>query len=171
MGKLDGKVAIVTGAGRGLGRAYARRLAGLGAKIAVIDINLKSFEEFDNTWDSIEDLVKARSADAYVAIENLLTDELKPWRVALVFSFGLLHGMGFAGVLKDVGLPRSQFLAALVSFNVGVEAGQLTVIAIALAAVSCWRRNRPVYRRLIVQPASLAIALLGLFWTLQRALG
>jgi hydrogenase/urease accessory protein HupE len=108
---------------------------------------------------------------AYVAIENLLTDELKPWRVALVFSFGLLHGMGFAGVLKDVGLPRSQFLAALVSFNVGVEAGQLTVIAIALAAVSCWRRNQPVYRRLIVQPASLAIALLGLFWTLQRALG
>ena len=108
---------------------------------------------------------------AYVAIENLLTTELKPWRVALVFSFGLLHGMGFAGVLKDIGLPPSQFLTALVSFNVGVEAGQLTVIAIAFAIVVYWRRNRPVYRRLIVQPASLVIALCGLFWTFQRAVG
>jgi hydrogenase/urease accessory protein HupE len=108
---------------------------------------------------------------AYVAIENLLTNELKPWRVALVFSFGLLHGMGFAGVLKDVGLPRSQFLTALVAFNVGVEAGQLTVIAIAFAAVAHWRRKRPAYRRLIVQPASLGIAVCGLFWTFQRAFG
>jgi hypothetical protein len=45
------------------------------------------------------------------------------------------------------------------------------VIAMAFAAVAYWRRNRPLYRRVIVQPASVAIALLGLFWTLQRALG
>jgi len=107
----------------------------------------------------------------YVAIENIVTTDLKPWRVALVFSFGLLHGMGFAGVLRDVGLPRPQFLTALLSFNVGVEAGQLTVIALAFLAVAYWRRNQPLYRRLIVQPASLAISLVGLFWTLQRALG
>ena len=47
MGKLDGKVAIVTGAARGLGRGYAKRLAGLGAKIAVADVNLRSYEEFE----------------------------------------------------------------------------------------------------------------------------
>jgi 3-oxoacyl-[acyl-carrier protein] reductase len=47
MGKLDGKVAIVTGAARGLGRAYAKRLAGLGAKVAVADLNLHSYEEFE----------------------------------------------------------------------------------------------------------------------------
>src|SRR5205814_10717351 len=47
MGKLDGKVAIVTGAARGLGRAYAKRLAGLGAKVAVADLNLRSYEEFE----------------------------------------------------------------------------------------------------------------------------
>ena len=45
-----------------------------------------------------------------------------PWRVVVVFLFGLLHGLGFAGVLRELGLPRSEFLTALVSFNVGVEA-------------------------------------------------
>src|SRR5215472_2158076 len=78
----------------------------------------------------------------YVAVENLFTSELKPWRLALVFSFGLLHGMGFAGVLRDLGLPRGEFLAALVTFNAGVEGGQLTVIAIAFAAFAWWRADR-----------------------------
>jgi hydrogenase/urease accessory protein HupE len=107
---------------------------------------------------------------AYVAIENIVTTELKSWRVALVFSFGLLHGMGFAGVLHDLGLPRSDFLAALVTFNLGVEAGQLTVVAIAFFLVAHWRRNTVSYRRLIAQPASMAIALTGLYWTIQRLL-
>ena len=108
---------------------------------------------------------------AYVAIENLVVSELKPWRLALVFSFGLLHGMGFAGVLRDLGLPRPSFLTALVTFNVGVEAGQLSVIAIAFALCAYWqRRDRVAYRRFVVMPASLAIALVGLFWTVQRAL-
>ena len=78
---------------------------------------------------------------AYVAIENLVTSELKPWRLALVFSFGLLHGMGFAGVLRELGLPHSQFLTALVTFNVGVEAGQLSVIAVASLVVSLRSRR------------------------------
>lgn len=107
---------------------------------------------------------------AYVAIENLVTTELKSWRVALVFSFGLLHGMGFAGVLRDLGLPRSDFLAALVTFNLGVEAGQLAVVGAAFFLVAHWRRNALSYRRLIAQPASMAIALMGLYWTIQRLL-
>jgi hydrogenase/urease accessory protein HupE len=107
---------------------------------------------------------------AYVAVENLLTSELKPWRLALVFAFGLLHGMGFAGVLHDLGLPRSAYLTALVTFNVGVEGGQLSVIALASAAVWYWRSDPALYRRRIVQPASMLIAAAGLFWTIQRAL-
>ena len=108
---------------------------------------------------------------AYVAIENLVVSELKPWRLALVFSFGLLHGMGFAGVLRDLGLPRPAFLTALVTFNVGVEAGQLSVIAVAFMLCAYWqRRDRIAYRRFIVVPASFAIAIVGLFWTVQRAL-
>jgi hypothetical protein len=79
--------------------------------------------------------------------------------------------MGFAGVLRDLGLPRPSFLTALVSFNVGVEAGQLTVIGIAFALCAYWQqRDRVSYRRFIVQPASVVIALTGLFWTIQRAL-
>ncbi len=85
---------------------------------------------------------------AYVAIENLVTRELKPWRLALVFMFGLLHGLGFAGVLRELGLPREEFLTALLTFNLGVEGGQLTVIAAAwLATVAL--ANRP-----LVQDAS-----------------
>jgi hypothetical protein len=106
---------------------------------------------------------------AYVAIENLVTRELKPWRLALVFSFGLLHGMGFAGVLADLGLPRGEFLTALLSFNVGVEAGQLTVIAAASGLVA-WYRHHTWYRRWVVVPASLAIAGVGVYWTIARVL-
>jgi hypothetical protein len=105
---------------------------------------------------------------AYVAIENLLVAELTRWRVALVFAFGLLHGLGFAGALGDIGLPRSEFATALVGFNLGVEAGQLTVIAAAFAVVG-WRwSDRAWYRRAVVVPASMAIAGVALFWTFER---
>lgn len=107
---------------------------------------------------------------AYVAVENLITSELQPSRVVLVFAFGLLHGMGFAGVLTDLGLPRSEFITALLTFNVGVEVGQLAVVAAAFAAV-IGVRNRPWYRPRIVIPLSLAIAGVGLFWTVQRVVG
>ncbi len=71
----------------------------------------------------------------YVAVENMLVSELKAWRVWVVFGFGLLHGLGFAGVLTEVGLPRGEFLPALIAFNVGVELGQLSVIGLALLVV------------------------------------
>ena len=104
---------------------------------------------------------------AYVAIENLLTRELKPWRVALVFMFGLLHGLGFAGVLRELGLPRAEFLTALLTFNAGVELGQLTIIAGAWLLVGAFMQ-RPWYRKAIVVPASCGIALIGLYWTVSR---
>src|SRR5262245_19281546 len=87
---------------------------------------------------------------AYVAIENLFVSELKSWRLALVFAFGLLHGMGFAGALKELGLPRSEFVTALVAFNSGVEGGQLAVIAGAFLLVGWYGRNQNWYRPRIV---------------------
>jgi len=106
---------------------------------------------------------------AYVAIENLVTRELKPWRLALVFTFGLLHGLGFAGVLRELGLPREEFLMGLLTFNLGVEGGQLTVIAIAMLVV-CPLVNRGWYRQRVVIPASLVIAAIGIYWTATRVL-
>ena len=105
---------------------------------------------------------------AYIAIENLLLTSFRPWRVGLVFAFGLLHGLGFAGALREVGLPRSELVTALLGFNVGVEFGQLAVIAGAFLAVGYWCGDRTWYRRRIVMPASACIACLGVFWTLQR---
>ncbi len=105
---------------------------------------------------------------AYVAIENIFLSELKPWRVALVFAFGLLHGMGFAGALKELGLPRSEFVTALLTFNVGVEAGQLTVIGAAFLLVGWHCANRAWYRSRIVVPASAMIAFTAVYWTIQR---
>jgi len=105
---------------------------------------------------------------AYVAVENLTTTNLRPWRIAIVFAFGLLHGMGFAGVLQELGLPRSQAAYALVSFNVGVELGQLTVIAAMYLIVVSWAKNRAWFRPRFVIPASLAIAAMGLFWMVER---
>lgn len=107
---------------------------------------------------------------AYVAIENVATTEMKPWRPFVVFAFGLLHGMGFAGVLKELGFPQGQFVTALVGFNLGVEFGQLTVVLIAFAAVG-WFRKKEWYRAAIVIPQSVLIAAVGLYWTVQRFVG
>ena len=107
---------------------------------------------------------------AYVALENLATTELKPWRPALVFGFGLLHGLGFAGVLAELGLPRGEYLTALLSFNVGVELGQLAVIGIALVSLG-WAGRESWYRRRIAVPISALIGVVGLYWAVERALG
>ena len=105
---------------------------------------------------------------AYVAIENVFLSELRSWRVALVFVFGLLHGMGFAGALKELGLPRAEFVTALLTFNAGVEAGQLAVIGTAFLLVGWYSAHRAWYRRRIVVPASLLIACTAVYWTIQR---
>ena len=103
----------------------------------------------------------------YVGVENILLDKLKPWRIVIVFLFGLLHGMGFAGVLTEIGLPQSEFLTALITFNIGVELGQLAVIGLALLAVG-WFRHEPWYRQRIVIPGSAVISLIGAYWTIER---
>ncbi|MCL6282032.1 HupE/UreJ family protein [Ruegeria sp. 2012CJ41-6] len=104
----------------------------------------------------------------FVALENIFVRRLYPWRVVVVFGFGLLHGLGFATVLGEYGLPAAQFIPALVGFNIGVEIGQLTVIAIAFLTVGLWFRDRSWYRGRIAIPASLVIAGIGAYWFVER---
>jgi hydrogenase/urease accessory protein HupE len=105
---------------------------------------------------------------AYVGVENIWHRRLHRSRLLLVFGFGLLHGLGFASMLADFGMPEDAFLTALIAFNIGVELGQLVVILLAFLAVGLWFGNRPYYRRLVVIPGSLLITLTGLYWTWER---
>lgn len=105
---------------------------------------------------------------AYVAAENLATTELKPWRPVVVFAFGLLHGLGFADVLQELGLPAEHFMTALVAFNLGVELGQVSVLLLAFAVVG-WFRQKPWYRKAVVLPCSILIGTIGFYWFLERA--
>ncbi|MCG5051942.1 MAG: HupE/UreJ family protein [Myxococcales bacterium] len=105
---------------------------------------------------------------AIVGLENLLP-RLPRHRAVLAFAFGLIHGFGFASVLQEVGLPREGFLAALVAFNVGVESGQLVVVAVVLPALVTLAHRRPrLYERGLLPLGSAALVVAGLWWLMQR---
>lgn len=89
-------------------------------------------------------------------------------RLVAIFFFGLIHGMGFARALQEVGLPKGSFLPALLSFNVGVELGQLVVIFAVYVGVVRWFSEKPWYRSRIVMPASSIMACIALYWTIER---
>src|SRR5438874_2016251 len=74
----------------------------------------------------------------FVALENIFSPKLKPTRIGLVFLFGLVHGLGFASSLGQMGLPQNAYLTSLLLFNLGVEFGQLTVILLAFFLVGKW---------------------------------
>ncbi len=114
----------------------------------------------------VEPLIAA--SIVYVAVENILRPTLSRWRPAVVFLFGLMHGLGFAGILKEFGIPKGEFVTGLLSFNVGVELGQLTVIAACFLLVGIWFGNKPWYRQRIVIPGSLVIAAVAAYWFVQR---
>ncbi len=105
---------------------------------------------------------------AYVALENLITPDQKRWRVGLVFVFGLLHGMGFASVLRQLPMPRAEFFTALLTFNAGVELAQVSFIVAGMFLLAHWRRQGDLYRQWVVAPASLMIALVGVLLAVQR---
>jgi hydrogenase/urease accessory protein HupE len=103
---------------------------------------------------------------AYVGIENFFVKSAENrWRIT--FPFGLVHGFGFAGALREIALPRADVPSALVCFNVGVEAGQLAVLAVALPLVF-YLRTRSWFSMRGIGALSGAVALAGVFWFVER---
>ena len=92
-----------------------------------------------------------------------------PWVVA--FGFGLFHGFGFAGALADIGLPQTQLATALLAFNVGVEAGQLLVVALTLIILAALARTSAKVQQGTVKIATYVIGVTGSFWLIERLIG
>ena len=110
-----------------------------------------------------------------VAVENLLQlrrpstrGEARRWRLG--FAFGLVHGFGFAGALSELHLSKAGLATALLSFNVGVEAGQGAIVAVAFPLLGLLRR-RPALALVGLRAGSLAIGAAGLVWLAQRSRG
>ena len=105
---------------------------------------------------------------AYVGIENLFKNKLSKSRTIIVFLFGLLHGLGFAGVLNDIGVVKELFVSSLISFNIGVELGQISVIALAYLFIKLPFYKMHWYSRKVTKPISLLISIVGLYWFFER---
>ena len=95
--------------------------------------------------------------------------ERVPWLVA--FVFGLLHGFGFAGALREIGLPEGDVPVALLTFNLGVEAGQLVIVAVCLAAIGLVRRLAAPALRPVTMTATYAIGITASYWFVERMIG
>jgi len=116
----------------------------------------------------VEPLIAA--SIVYVAVENLYSKRLNLRRSIIVFCFGLLHGLGFASVLVEFGLPVQQFVPALVGFNIGVELGQISIVLILFGLIGYWFNTKNWYRKLITLPISSVVGLIGLYWFFERVI-
>jgi len=116
----------------------------------------------------------SRLVESAIALSVVLAALNNLWPVVyekrwvLAFCFGLIHGFGFAAVLSDLGLPQESLLVALVAFNLGVELGQLAIVALFLPIAFAMRASG-FYMRLLQSGGSAAIAIVALLWLTQRA--
>ena len=102
----------------------------------------------------------------WVAFENTFFKKTTKWRPLVVFSFGLLHGLGFATLLTEYGLPKDNFISLLLAFNVGVEFGQFAVLLAAFILVRLIYLKTK-YKNQLKIPASIMIGCTGLFWFIE----
>ena len=102
----------------------------------------------------------------WVAFENTFFKKTTKWRPVVVFSFGLLHGLGFATLLTEYGLPKDNFISLLLAFNVGVEFGQFAVLLAAFILIRLIYLKTE-YKNQLKIPASILIGCTGLFWFIE----
>jgi hypothetical protein len=112
---------------------------------------------------------------AYVALTSVFLGKRYPFfarrggKGLSVFLFGLFHGLGFAGLLQDLAIPREHFLNALISFNVGVEAGQMLILAIALPFIVIFRTSR--WYPTVIRVLAVLISIVAIYWVFERIAG
>ena len=130
-----------------------------------ITLGLATLELISAPSHVVEPIIAA--SIAVVALENIFFPNYRHSRLFIVFFFGLIHGLGFAGALSAFDLDPTSLVIGLLGFNVGVEFGQLAVIAI-IFALTFWLKDETKYRKLAVVPCSTLIALMGIYWTIER---
>jgi hypothetical protein len=131
-----------------------------------ITLTLSTYDIISFHSDIIEPIISVSLM--IIAIENIFAKEIKPWRITIIFIFGLIHGLGFASGLKELGLPKSEFITALVTFTAGVELGQAAVILLAYFFIGKWFATKSWYHSKIVTSLSIMIAVIALYWTIER---
>ena len=104
----------------------------------------------------------------FIAVENTFTENIRRTRPYIIFIFGLLHGLGFAGVLNEIGISKNLFVVSLISFNVGVELGQISIIILSYILIALLFQKKSWYRNRITKPISMIIASIGFYWFIQR---
>lgn len=104
-------------------------------------------------------------------LENILPRVNFSIRLLILFLFGLMHGIGFAGALADIGIKNQEIITVLAGFNIGVELAQASLIVILYFILSKPFLDAPWYNTFIKKPVSLIIASCGLFWAITRSLG
>ena len=102
------------------------------------------------------------------SIENIVSEKVNKWRLLIILIFGIIHGLGFASTLKEIGIDKSHFLISLLFFNIGVEIGQVVVVLLAYYLISKWFNRKEWYKQRIVYPASSIIGIIALYWTIER---
>lgn len=152
-----------------LGRAWRPLLLQVSAFTVAhsVTLALVTLGHFSAPAKVVQPLIAATIA--LVAFENIWKARYTHWRLLVVFAFGLVHGMGFASALGDLSIPKESILAAIVGFNLGVEGGQIAVIAGALLLTG-WIRDTQNYRRWVAIPGSVVIGVIGVYWTVERLL-
>jgi hydrogenase/urease accessory protein HupE len=132
-----------------------------------LTLALATFDLVQMPGSVVEPLIAA--SIIYVAVENIVSTHKLRWRYALTFAFGLIHGLGFAGILRELGVGSSGAAIAgpLLTFNLGVELGQLAVAAVVLPLLLGLRRN-PLFLARGVPAFSIVVAGAGAYWLLQR---
>ena len=130
-----------------------------------ITLGLATLELISAPSHVVEPIIAA--SIAVVALENIFFPNYRHSRLFIVFFFGLIHGLGFAGALSAFDLDPTSLVIGLLGFNVGVEFGQLAVIAIVFF-LTFWLKDEAKYRKIAVVPCSTLIALMGIYWTIER---